>query len=59
MPVTAVVGAEIKVKKTPAGREPTQAEVDALHSQYVDALKALFDKHKGEHGYEDAVLEIQ
>ena len=58
VPVAAVVGDEIKVKATPNGREPTQEEVDALHSKYMTALTALFDKHKAAHGYPNAVLEI-
>jgi hypothetical protein len=32
--------------------------VDEAHAEFVAALRALFDKHKKECGYPDAVLEV-
>lgn len=43
-----VVGEPVPV---PRVRTPTLAQVDALHAQFVTALRALFDRHKRECGY--------
>lgn len=45
--LVAVVGAPIEVEKVAA---PTPEQVDALHARYVEALRALFDKHKSRMG---------
>ncbi|CAK9029226.1 unnamed protein product [Durusdinium trenchii] len=37
---------------------PSPQEVDEWHARYIDALVALFDKHKAEAGKPAAVLEI-
>jgi len=39
-------------------KQPTQAEIDEWHMKYVEALVALFDKHKAEAGIPDAKLEV-
>jgi hypothetical protein len=55
IPITTVVGAPIEVEKTP---QPTQEQIDTLHSKYVDALTQLFYAHRESAGYGDAELEI-
>ena len=32
--------------------QPTSAQVEALHAEYVAAIRALFDRHKGRMGDE-------
>lgn len=49
-PTTTVIGPPIKVKQN---AEPTQAEIDALHAQYVEALTTLHDKHRATYGHAD------
>ena len=50
------VGAPLKFKRV---ENPTNDEVDNLHSLYVTALRELFDKHKKNYGIaEDEHLEI-
>lgn len=39
-------------------REPTAAEVDAAHAQFIDALTKLFEEHKAAYGYGDRTLEV-
>jgi len=46
-PIHVVVGAPIKVTKTP---NPTTEEVDSLHSQYVEALTGLYREHSPKYG---------
>jgi hypothetical protein len=43
--VTTYVGAAIQL---PLLKEPTNAEIDHWHAEYVLALRKLFDKYKGE-----------
>ena len=42
-----IVGPAIPVKKVDV---ITDEEVDRVHTQYMDALQALFDRHKAEFG---------
>jgi 2-acylglycerol O-acyltransferase 2 len=52
-----VVGTPMRIKKV----EPeaiTRQLVDETHAAFVDALRALFDKHKKQCGYPDAELEV-
>lgn len=52
-----VVGTPMRIKKV----EPeaiTRQLVDKTHAAFVDALRALFDKHKKQCGYPDAELEV-
>ncbi len=43
----------------PKNPHPTREEVNEIHKQYVDTLKALFDDHKTKYGIaEDVELEI-
>ncbi len=36
-----------------------QAQVDATHAQVVQELQALYDRHKGEFGWEKRPLSIE
>lgn len=63
--VSALVGgapaAATNASKGPAwigGWSPTDAEVDALHGQFCDALVALFDRHKATYGWESKRLQL-
>lgn len=42
----------------PRGHKDFEARVEKLHSQFVVALKKLFDDHKKEYGWEDKELVI-
>ena len=60
--VTLVVGDAIPVTKwvpTDGAEHPPQEMVDALHAQYLNAITKLFDCHKVEAGYPNAVLNIR
>ncbi len=48
-PITTVVGAPIRVRCNP---EPSDEEVAAVHAEYCDQLKRLFDKYKEQYGLE-------
>jgi len=43
-PLLVAVGKPIDVEKTPG--EPTEAQVDKLHTKFCGALRELFDRHK-------------
>jgi len=49
------VGAGLELPKI---AEPTSAEVDQWHGEYMKALTALFNEKKGEAGYPSASLDI-
>ena len=49
------VGAPIRVEKV---EQPTQSQIDALHAQYVHALKQLFETHKHKVGCSEQTLTI-
>lgn len=42
-------------------KPPTNRQIDALQQQYIQALTALYDRHKVEHGGRrpDAVLDVR
>ena len=42
----------------PRMEAPTAADVDAWHARYVEALVALFERHKAAHGAAGATLEV-
>lgn len=44
--------------RLPQISDPAQSDVDEWHGKYVEALKALFEKHKVEAGRPDSTLEI-
>lgn len=59
-PVTAVVGKPLPVPKITMGMDDSaiSAAVNELHAKYVEALVALFDASKAQHGCPNATLEI-
>ncbi len=38
--------------------KPKPEEIDAAHKEYMEAVKKLFDQHKGALGYGSRTLEI-
>ena len=57
-PLDLVVGAPLELPACGTAGQPTQAEVDAAHAQYVAALRQLFDRNKASFGYADRELTI-
>jgi hypothetical protein len=51
------VGTPTRIKKVQP-EAITRQLVDETHAAFVDALRALFDKHKKQCGYPDAELEV-
>jgi len=54
-PITTVVGSPIPVEKI---SQPTQEDIDVLHTKYVNALKDLFYAHRAEYADGSAQLTI-
>ena len=44
-----VLGAPMEVERV---ESPTSAQIEALHAEYVIAIRALFDRHKAKMGDE-------
>lgn len=57
-----VVGAPVRLEKSDAdgagGGKSEEALVEALHAEYCQALRKLFDEHKAAHGFEHTELEL-
>lgn len=51
VPLHMVVGRHVPVRHLPRGHPEFQAAVDAAHAAYVDALVALYERHKGAYGW--------
>lgn len=49
--ITMLFGAPIKIQKMDAGKQITQADIDAVHSKLLKAMETLFDEHKSALGW--------
>ena len=56
VPLTFAVGEALHVEKNVS---PSPEQVDALHSQFCDALTEVFDRFKGDYGWGDKELELR
>lgn len=55
VPLNTVYAAPVELPHLP---DPTPRDVEEHHRRYVDAVAALFDRHKARFGYGDRVLEV-
>jgi len=54
-----VIGKPIEVPRPPTwGAKPDPETTRKMHAKYIEALKNLFDKHKGRFGFKDRNLKI-
>jgi 2-acylglycerol O-acyltransferase 2 len=56
VPQNLVIGAPIAVKRQAS---PTNAQIDALHAEYKEAIRKVFEDHKKEFGHDEFSLNIQ
>ena len=59
VPILGVLTAPIKVKKVPAGTEPTQKQIDDIHAELLARMHALFEEYKHLYGWQDKKLVIK
>eukprot|EP00602_Paraphysomonas_sp_CaronLab_P004684 CAMPEP_0185018216 /NCGR_PEP_ID=MMETSP1103-20130426/1012_1 /TAXON_ID=36769 /ORGANISM="Paraphysomonas bandaiensis, Strain Caron Lab Isolate" /LENGTH=202 /DNA_ID=CAMNT_0027547947 /DNA_START=142 /DNA_END=750 /DNA_ORIENTATION=- len=57
VPITVEIGEPIAVEKK-AVEDISSADIDALHSKFIEGMVKLFDKTKAKHGCKDAKLHI-
>ena len=55
--LSVVIGKPMRAPKV-TDPEKMHRAVDKLHAEFVEKLEALFERHKAECGYADAVLEV-
>ena len=58
-PLYMVSGAPIPVPEVARDDPGFEAAVDRVHAQVVDALQALYDRHKASYGWADRPLVIE
>ena len=57
-PLLYAIGRALHREDFVKGSAPTEAEVDAAHKAFVEAMRGLFDRYKGLYGWHDAVMRI-
>lgn len=58
-PLLIVLGRPLRLPLLPAGTEPSRAQVDRYHEQFMDSVYRLFERYKAAYGWEDRQLLIK